>query len=73
MNRLKYMKEESDEIDLVVYKVTYCGEFSETYKKIFTKHSDAEEFIKILLNDEDVSDVRVFICQEQNIDYLKKK
>lgn len=63
----------SNEIYLVVYKEKYCGEFYETYKEIYTTLLDAEELIQTLRSDENVSDIRLFVCHEQNIDYLKKK
>ena len=61
-----------NEIYLVLYKEKYCGEFSETYKKIFTIPLRAIEFIEILHKDNDVSDIRLFVCYEQDIDYLKE-
>lgn len=60
------------EIYLVVYKELYCGEFTKLYKEVISTPLRVEEFIKTLLKDENVSDIRLYICHEQNIDYLKE-
>lgn len=66
-------EEERNKKYLVVYEKWGNRAFGVIYKKIFPTLSYAEEFIKEKLKKKDVKNIRLFVCQEQNIDYLKKK
>lgn len=63
-----------EKLYLVAYIKKHHGEYIGQPELVtFSKLSDAERLFKVVHPNENVSDAKLFVCHEQNIDYLKEK